>query len=182
MDYVLVHHGIKGMRWGVRRFQNANGNLTAAGRKRYSTSDEGERAPKRKGLSSGQKTAIKVGAAFVAASLVTFGAVKLAKSGKISDLAETGKQFFSKRKSKLDLSKISTEELMEMNKRDAAENLYRKNHPTKSTFKKGLETVNKVNSATNAFLNLYTNGKRVEDIMKKRRASSKGQNKHHADT
>lgn len=32
----LCHFGIKGMRWGVRRFQNKDGTLTAAGRKRAS--------------------------------------------------------------------------------------------------------------------------------------------------
>ena len=31
----LEHHGIKGMHWGVRRFQNKDGSLTAKGRKRY---------------------------------------------------------------------------------------------------------------------------------------------------
>lgn len=31
----LRHHGIKGQRWGVRRYQNADGSLTAAGQKRY---------------------------------------------------------------------------------------------------------------------------------------------------
>ena len=34
-DY-LYHHGIKGMQWGVRRYQNPDGSLTAAGKKRVS--------------------------------------------------------------------------------------------------------------------------------------------------
>lgn len=31
----LYHHGIKGQRWGVRRYQNEDGTLTEAGKKRY---------------------------------------------------------------------------------------------------------------------------------------------------
>lgn len=31
----LAHWGVKGMRWGVRRYQNKDGSLTPAGKKRY---------------------------------------------------------------------------------------------------------------------------------------------------
>lgn len=34
MDYYLQHHGVKGMHWGVRRYQNKDGSLTPAGKKR----------------------------------------------------------------------------------------------------------------------------------------------------
>ena len=33
--YAIVHHGIKGMKWGVRRYQNEDGSLTEAGKRRY---------------------------------------------------------------------------------------------------------------------------------------------------
>lgn len=33
-DEYLEHHGIKGQKWGVRRFQNPDGTLTEAGKKR----------------------------------------------------------------------------------------------------------------------------------------------------
>lgn len=34
MKYELYHHGIKGQRWGVRRYQNPDGTLSEAGRRR----------------------------------------------------------------------------------------------------------------------------------------------------
>ena len=36
----LLHWGIKGMKWGVRRYQNKDGTLTAAGKKRYNAEME----------------------------------------------------------------------------------------------------------------------------------------------
>lgn len=34
-DAELYHHGVKGQKWGIRRFQNVDGTLTAEGKARY---------------------------------------------------------------------------------------------------------------------------------------------------
>ena len=50
----LVHHGIKGQRWGIRRFQFKDGKLTLAGRKRYAedgTEIKGKSTNKKSGKS-----------------------------------------------------------------------------------------------------------------------------------
>ena len=56
----LAHHGIKGMKWGVRRWQTKDGGLTAAGRKRYRDDDKlitGRQASKKANVA--RKSAIK---------------------------------------------------------------------------------------------------------------------------
>lgn len=40
-EYYLVHHGIKGQRWGIRRYQNEDGSLTDAGKKHYGIKSDG---------------------------------------------------------------------------------------------------------------------------------------------
>jgi hypothetical protein len=37
----LAHYGIRGQRWGVRRYQNDDGSLTRLGQKRYNVNTDG---------------------------------------------------------------------------------------------------------------------------------------------
>ena len=46
----LYHHGIKGQKWGVRRYQNPDGSLTAVGKKKYGTKSNYEKVLKAKSL------------------------------------------------------------------------------------------------------------------------------------
>ena len=86
----IYHHGIKGQKWGIRRFQNPDGSLTPEGRRRYGTVENFNR--QYKGMTGGNassgssgksklKTALKVGAVVAGTALATYGAYKLSKMG-----------------------------------------------------------------------------------------------------
>ena len=50
MNNKLQHHGVKGQKWGVRRYQNKDGSLTPEGRKRYSDSIADTKVYTKKGV------------------------------------------------------------------------------------------------------------------------------------
>lgn len=58
INEVLEHAGIKGMKWGVRRFQNKDGSLTPEGKKRYADDrvDNDDEASKDYKLTYGKKS------------------------------------------------------------------------------------------------------------------------------
>lgn len=83
MDYIiyngqLYHHGVKGQKWGVRRYQNKDGSLTAKGKSRNNSEKQTDpaKAEKRKKVIKG----VAIGTASVAA--ITATAVLVARSPK----------------------------------------------------------------------------------------------------
>lgn len=163
----LYHHGIKGQKWGVRRFQNEDGSYTEAGRKRYgdyerSGSSEGK---SRKGLSNKQKKALKIGAAVTASALVAVGGYALYKSGKLDKAVERGKLAYMAAKARWDNYKgpveglrevaagLDDEDLATAVKRNNLENAYVKsytqrfNDPKESRFDKTLKTLTTASTA-----------------------------------
>lgn len=100
MSDELRHHGIKGQRWGVRRYQNADGTWTNAGKKRYGGDTADEQNQQNKSQTR-KKVAIGVaaGAATVAGVVLTAYLVKKMGNKNLSDVAdqvEIGKEAVEK--------------------------------------------------------------------------------------
>ena len=75
-ETTLCHYGIKGQKWGVRRFQRKDGTLTDKGKKRYADDDGSEPAANRKGMSASTKKKLMVGAGIALATAATIYAIE----------------------------------------------------------------------------------------------------------
>ena len=75
IDKELTHYGIKGMHWGVRRFQNSDGTLTEAGKKRYTKSKVNRLIINKKNIETGKKYALRA-LGVLGATAVTYLVVK----------------------------------------------------------------------------------------------------------
>lgn len=83
MNDVLIHHGILGQKWGVRRFRNYDGSLTKKGKKRYDNDPTNGSTKDTPGMSNKTKTKIGVAAgAALATTALTAAAVKHPEAAK----------------------------------------------------------------------------------------------------
>lgn len=65
----LYHHGIKGQKWGIRRWQNEDGSLTPEGVKRYGTVENFERAQHKKKIAKRVAAGVGAGLAVTGAAV-----------------------------------------------------------------------------------------------------------------
>ena len=109
----LTHHGILGMRWGIRRYQNKDGTLTAEGRKRLKTyveyDEHGRVADKDYGKA---RTLINKAASDDYSSASSILNNSSNATNKLSDLSKLkGDKKRSKALKKLKISEMSDQEL-----------------------------------------------------------------------
>lgn len=83
-DDYLMHHGVKGMKWGVRN------DYQPTGRRRASGLTTAQDVNKKRGLTKGQKIALGIGAGALATAAVAGGGYALYKTGAAKSAAKLG--------------------------------------------------------------------------------------------
>ena len=157
-EYILVangelyHYGIKGMKWGERRYQNKDGSLTPAGIKRYYKSADREGYKNTERTGERYKTDKKGKKTYYEADVSKWVDDDMQKSKKVIDdsanvarnlKTATDKSIKNQPRERMDLSKMSDKELRDQINRELLERQYNDvfNPPKIS---KGKETASKI--------------------------------------
>lgn len=120
----LWHWGIKGMKWGVRHYQNPDGTLTAAGKKRYNRESTANAEKKDNKLS---ETSVKAPNHWVREDRERAKSVADAgnqMAGNLKTLSDKSMKIQSRRTEKMDLSEMTDQEMRERINRAMLEKQY----------------------------------------------------------
>lgn len=117
----LTHWGVKGMKWGVRRYQNKDGSLTKAGRSRYERDVRENNAKKKDNRITIDGPDAK---RWAKEDLDRSRKVVDASGSMVKELGNIANKTGSTKKQKLDLSKMTDQQLRERINREHLERQY----------------------------------------------------------
>lgn len=149
----LLHWGIKGMKWGVRRYQNKDGTLTPAGKKRYNA--EMERLKNEEKILK-NKEATRAKLAKLETKQKEIDERKKALEGKSNSKSVTKKTDGESEPKRKSVKDMSDEELAAVVRRAQLEKQYRDLNPQQISAGKKFFNTFIVPTATNVGKNLAT--------------------------
>lgn len=120
-NYVLKHHGILGMKWGVRRYQNKDGTLTDVGKKRLAADQKKNKQKPKKNRAD--EDSLVDARKWVAEDLDNTSKI-LSGAGKVVENSKQLNKLTTRQNPRLDLSKKTDKELREEINRELLERQY----------------------------------------------------------
>lgn len=159
----LTHHGIKGQKWGVRRFQNADGSYTEAGKQRAKKQQQAEPEPLSDEELAKRVRRLTMEKQYSKLSKEATPQSKLEKGKKVvdstSDLVTQAKKLNQQlssspkvQKPRLDLSKMTDQELRTQINRELLERQYNDLFAKPETVSRGRDYVTETLETAGAVL------------------------------